>query len=62
MWVYLRDVNDENRFHNYVGESDKALVVRSSKNELLQIVSIETELDNTVAILIFNSTILFTVA
>ena len=48
MWVYLRDVTDENRFHNCVCESEKALLVRVSKNELLRIMSVETELNNTV--------------
>ena len=64
MWVYLRDVIDKNRFHNCVRESDKALLVPLSKNELLRIMSLETELNNTVnvTILIFNSPILFTVA
>ena len=31
MWVYLRDVIDENRFHNCVGESEKALFSPSVK-------------------------------
>ena len=48
MWVYLRDVTDENRFHNCVCESEKALLVPVSKNELLRIMSVETELNNTV--------------
>ena len=48
MWVYLGDVIDENRFHNCVGESEKALLVPVSKNELLRIMSVETELSNTV--------------
>ena len=48
MWVYLRDVIDENRFHNCVCESEKALLVQVSKNELLRIMSVETELNNTV--------------
>ena len=30
MWVYLRDVIEENRFHNFVRESEKALLVLSS--------------------------------
>ena len=32
MWVYLRDVIDENRFHNCVGESEKTLLVPLSTN------------------------------
>ena len=48
MWVYFGDVIDENRFHNCVGESEKALLVPVSKNELLRIMSVETELNNTV--------------
>ena len=48
MWVYLTDVIDENRFHNCVGESEKAILVPVSKNELLRIMSVETELNNTV--------------
>ena len=48
MWVYLRDVIDENRFHNCVGESDKALLVPVSKNELLRIMSVETKMNNSV--------------
>ena len=48
MWVYLRDVTDENHFHNCVGESHKAHLVPVSKNELLRIMSAETELNNTV--------------
>ena len=53
MWVYLRDVIDENRFHNwymYVNRrkpSDR-LLVPVSKNKLLRIMSVETELNNTV--------------
>ena len=27
MWVYPRDVIDQNRFHNCVGESEKAILV-----------------------------------
>ena len=48
MSVYLRDVIDENRFHNCVCESEKALLVQVSKNELLRIMSVETELNNAV--------------
>ena len=48
VWVYLRDVIDENRFHNCVGESEKAVLVPGSKNELLRIMNVETELNNTV--------------
>jgi len=48
MWLYLRGVIDENRFHNRVGESNKALLVPASKNELLRIMSVETELNNSV--------------
>ena len=48
MWVYLRDVIDENRLHNCVCESEKALLVQESKNELLRIMSVETELNNAV--------------
>ena len=48
MCVYLRDVIDENRFHNCVCESEKALLVQVSKNELLRIMSVETELNNAV--------------
>ena len=43
-----RDVIDENRFHNCVGESEKAIFVPVSKNELLRTMSVETELNNTV--------------
>ena len=32
MWVYFGDVVDENRFHNFVGESEKALLVPVSTN------------------------------
>ena len=34
MCVYLRDVIDENRFHNCVRESEKALLVRVSTKEI----------------------------
>ena len=34
MCVYLRDVIDENRFHNCVRESEKALLVRVSTMEI----------------------------
>ena len=30
MWVYLRDVIKENRFHNFVRVSEKVLLVLSS--------------------------------
>ena len=29
MWVYLRDVIEENRFHNFVREPERALLVLS---------------------------------
>ena len=48
MWVYLGEVIHENCFHNCVCESEKVLLVPVSKNELLRIVSVETELNNTV--------------
>ena len=31
MWIYLGDVIDENRFHNCVGESEKAPLVPLSR-------------------------------
>ena len=33
MWVYLGDVIEENRFHNFVRESEKALVLSSAGHE-----------------------------
>ena len=33
MWVYFGDVIDENRFHNFVGESEKALLVPVSTKD-----------------------------
>ena len=64
MWVYLRDVIYENRFHNCVRESEKALLVAVSTKEI----TADHERRNLIEqhskqySYQFNSTILFTVA
>ena len=51
MWVYLRDVIDENHFHNNVHEFSPSVNKWNywkAPFELLQIMCVETELNNAV--------------
>ena len=61
-WVSLRDVIDENRFHNCVRESEKALLVPVCPKGIAADHENWIERRSIKTILIFNSTILFTVA
>ena len=45
MWVYPRDVIDQNRFHNCVGESEKAILVALAFKDTIKTVMRDTTLN-----------------
>ena len=64
MWVYFRNVIDENRFHNCVRESDREspFKFQSTIGITERITRVETALNNTVNNAHINSMILFAAA